>query len=108
MPLTVSYADEDMGGATGIYLLKKGVGFSGAEDQLARILQNNKRDTEDENTVFQYLANQVISGCDCTATFDCFEEEDLKDMFPTLTPKKLDKLIEEFAETVEPRILEYL
>ena len=62
MPMTVSYADEDMGGATGIYLLKKGVGFWGAEDQLARILQNNKRDTEDENTVFQYLANQVING----------------------------------------------
>ena len=108
MPLTVSYADEDMGGATGIYVMKKGAGFYGAEDKLERILQDNKRNTEDENTVFQYLANQVISGCNCTATFDCFDEEDLKDMFPTLTPKKLDKLIEEFAETVEPRILEYL
>ena len=108
MPLTVSYADEDMGGATGIYLLKKGVGFSGAEDQLARILQNNKRDTEDENTVFQYLANQVINGYDYSCTFECFDEEDLKDMFPTLDSEKLNKVIEEFGDTVEPRILEYL
>lgn len=72
MPLTVSYADEDMGGATGIYVMKKGADFYGAEDKLERILQDNKRNTEDENTVFQYLANQVISGCDCTATFDCY------------------------------------
>ena len=44
MPLTVSYADEDMGGATGIYVMKKGAGFYGAEDKLERILQDNKRE----------------------------------------------------------------
>lgn len=107
MSLTIAFADEDMGGASGIYKFTKG-NPENPQEILPNIIKQHTYFNESKDTILEYLVNTYLFGGD-TENFACsWDEEDMLEIFSPLTKEEIQDTINEIDTKVYPLIEEYV
>lgn len=107
MSLTIAFADENMGGASGIFEFTKG-NTNNPKDMLSDIIKKHYYDNEAKNTILTYLVNTYLFGGDIENFLCSWDEDDMLEIFSPLSMEEIENTANEIDEKVFPLIEKYL